>query len=130
MPIKRNTQLPGTLEMLHLFRGCCLCGCSLCYGARAIARVVGAEPWAFKPHARDVWNFTRAELLRIWRTKPQGPRRPGFKAAAHRGYGCWFPCFAEIVFDGTEWPRLDKKWPKDTQEVWESIDAGLREGSP
>ena len=117
----------GTFEMLHLLQGCCLCGCQLCYGPDGIARTHGADAWTLRDFARDTWRQNRSALLQIWRTKPAGALTAGFRAAAYRGHGFWFPCFAEALFDGTTWPNKDKNWPAEARKVWDSINCYLQE---
>ncbi len=113
----------GVFEMLHLFRGCCLVGCALCYGPPGIAGYERA--WQFREHASETWKRHRAGLLKVWFTKPIGPRRAGFREAAYRGYGHWFSAFGEVVFDGVEWPPLDKSWPEEAKEAWRYIKSRL-----
>jgi hypothetical protein len=114
----------GTFEMLHLFRGCCLCGCRLCAGPPGVA---GQErAWRLKPHARRAWKLHRAALLEIWRREADPDQvEAGFRGAARRGYGHLFPAFAEVVFDGAEWPTLGRKWPADARRVWKTINREL-----
>ena len=123
MPTKKDQALPGVREMLHLLRGCCLTHCSLCYGPAGIAGPNLA--WRLRPHAAQVWRRHRSELLAIWRTKPEGPRQAGFRAAVFRGFGAWFPCFAEIVFDGVPLPPPDKAWPEETRGAYASLSTYL-----
>ena len=85
----------------------------------------GIIAWTFKDFARETWLRHREELLEIWRQKPAGARQAGFEAAANRGYGAWFPCFAEVVFDGAEWPAKNPRWPTEVKKAWVSINCHL-----
>jgi hypothetical protein len=125
MPIKRSEIQLGTFEILHLLRGCCLRGCKLCFGPVAIARSYGRRPYDLKPIAAQAWRENRRRLLEMGRKPVVGARKAGFRAAAERGYGEFFPCFGEVIFDGVAWPEMDKKWPDEVKNAHESLSCTL-----
>ena len=114
---------------MHLSTGCCYTGCQVCHGAPGIAQARGLEGWSLNAEARAIWNQHRDTLLECWRD-PGGHRdgTSNFSPEFSRGTGQWFPCFAEVVFDGAPWPKWNKEWPKAARRFWESIDDALEAG--
>jgi hypothetical protein len=125
---KGGVKLSGPSQM-HLLEGCCLMGCQVCAGARAIAGLRMLDAWTLEPTARATWERNRESLLEIWRD-PAGhqPGTSNFSAEHSRGTGRYFPCFAEVIFDSAPWPKLNRSWPKAAKRFWENIDDALRAG--
>lgn len=110
---------------LHLLTGCCLVGCELCSRQRAFCPP-GVEAYTLKPEGRRAWEKHRERLLSLWRDPEGEPTGAGFSGGGYRGLGRWFPCFAEVVYDGKPWPKRDKKWPTAIKILWEALDDELK----
>jgi len=68
-------------------------------------------------------------ILEIWRDPDSIPSGSDFCAENGRGAGRWIPCYAEVVFDGATWPKLDRAWPPVVKKIWDSINDYLGRGA-
>lgn len=119
------SRISGPTE-LHLTQGCCLMvGCQACSGPPGIAQAQGLPGWTFNNNAKRLWRLHRERILEIWRDPDALPTGTDFDAEAGRGCGRFFPCYAEVFFDGAEWPKLDRSWPPVVKKIWEYINDDL-----
>ena len=123
---KAASQLGG-FEQLHLLTGCCLCGCDICFGPRAIAAGKGKDAFELNDMARELWRRHRNALLLVWRDPEATPSGAGFGAEGRRGAGRWLPCWAECKFEGVKLPKRSAAWPSEIKKLHEHI-AGRRPG--
>lgn len=100
-------------------------GCQVCSGPPGIAQAQGLPGWQFNKNAARLWRLHRERILEIWRDPVAMPTCTGFDAEAGRGAGRYFPCFAEVVFDGAAWPKLDRSWPPMMKKIWKYINDDL-----
>ena len=119
-PIK----LSGFAER-HLLSGCCLCGCDVCFGPRAIAAGHGKDAFELNDQARELWRRHRNALLLAWRDPDSTPGGGGFSAAGYRGAGRWLPAWAECKFDGIKLPKRSGSWPAEVKKIYETIQDNL-----
>lgn len=126
---RRGGHLPAKLDgftELHLLVGCCFCGCKACYGPAGIAKSGGKEGYAMNENARELWRRHRNALLLVWLDPDAMPTGGGFSAKGQAGCGRWFPCFAEVVFDGAAWPRKSAKWPPVVKHIYDHVSDQLK----
>jgi hypothetical protein len=111
---------------VHLLEGCCLLGCELCSGARSHC-APGVAPFTLNAElAAAAWTRHKNALLTIWRDPDAIPAAVGFRPEGRRGAGRWIPCYAEVVFDGAPWPKLDKTWPESVKKIWDNIKSEIK----
>lgn len=117
---RRNAVSISTFEELHLLHGCCLTCCKLCHFERSRRFQLR---WRI---AESAWKRYRYELLAMWRRPINGERLPGFRNGVERGYGAYFPCFAEVLFDNALWPGSEDFWPDEVKEQHELIETRIK----
>ena len=123
---KAASQLGG-FEQLHLLTGCCLCGCSLCFGPRAIAAGKGKEAYELNGMGAELWRRHRNTLLKIWRDDEATPGvRGGFSSESLRGYGQYLPAWGECVYDGARLPKKAAEWPAAVKDMRATIQDNLK----
>lgn len=110
---RAHTQVTlGLPELVHLMTGDCLLsgGCALC------DEVSPDAPGALRiAQAQAIWNNQHAVLLATWHARLEARGEPG----------SFFPCFAEVVLDGVDFPALNPAWPAVVQERWHVIASNL-----